>query len=528
MAPTDSRKLTSDCTAVQHGPLCRLPPELLNGIISRCDQKSISALLRSCKQLLHAYTTWLFANNVQYSHASSIIWAARCQEDNVTISVLNKAVEAGANLRKQCQISLKPFEHLRLPQMVYRDCFLSAQSQLRDMYPESVAVSCLELLVEEGRDTVVLHLLQHGFHPYHLLTSRILNLVSSTHGALPRLTDINPLHVSAAMSLQNVAALLIGQHGVHVDSRDSCGYTPLSYAIRSPFADDEMISELILCGADLKQEVPHGGIQVSILEYACHAGRFSAALHILAALDLSDVPGAYDPALQVVIPIPSFKRKGQTSHTKRILVNKLLGRGANPNAIVRSSGAPLLTHLVRNHPKAVDYLLALPGILVDALDEGGLTALAWALTYTAHPTNVYLKVAASLLAHQATLTTAVTKWISDSTRTISTMRHVKHALKRNPRILDIYQLIYGHCIRVSPWQRTNAQHQFLAEAPEWIVLLICRKKRKGLWTRRTAESMVNKYCDLEIVPRGSAMSLSAPVQYLGHSNDEAPTQLRIP
>ncbi|KAM0644025.1 hypothetical protein ACHAO3_009269, partial [Verticillium nonalfalfae] len=93
------------------------------------------------------------------------------------------------------------------------------------------------------------------------------------------------------MSLQNVAALLIGQHGVHVDSRDSCGYTPLSYAIRSPFADDEMISELILCGADLKQEVPHGGIQVSILEYACHAGRFSAALHILAALDLSDVPG---------------------------------------------------------------------------------------------------------------------------------------------------------------------------------------------------------------------------------------------
>ncbi|KAH6699458.1 ankyrin repeat-containing domain protein [Verticillium dahliae] len=536
MAPTDSRELTSDCTAVQHGSLCRLPPELLNGIISRWGQNSTSALLRSCKQLLHAYTPLLYANNVQYSRASSTIWAARCQEDDVTISVLNKAVEAGAVLRKQHETSLEPFEHLRLPQMVYRDHFLSAQSQVRDMYPESAAISCLELLVEEGRDTVVLHLLQHGFHPHHMLTSRILNLVSGTHGSSPHLTDINPLHISAAMGLQKVAALLIDQHGTHVDSRDSCGYTPLSYAIRSPFADDEMLSELIRCGADLTQEVPHGGIQVSILEYACHTGRFTAALHILDALELSDVPGAYDPALRVTIPMPCFKTKGQTSHTKKILVSKLLGRGASPNAIVRSSGAPLLTHLVRNHPTAVDFLLALPGVLVDTPDESGHTALAYALSPRTQPSPVYLKVAVSLLAHKATLTTTMTKWILDGTRCISTMRHMKKTLERGLRLLDFFQIIYGHCIEVPQWQRTHAQQYFLAEAPEWTVHLTCRKKSKGLWTRRVVESKVNKYFDLKIVPRGSAMSLSAPVQYLEPSNDEAPTagegeaptQLRIP
>ncbi|KAG7128631.1 hypothetical protein HYQ44_014685 [Verticillium longisporum] len=408
--------------------------------------------------------------------------------------------------------------------MVYRDRFFSAQSQLRDMYPESAAISCLELLVEEGRDTVVLHLLQHGFHPHHMLTSRILNLVSGTHGSSPHLTDINPLHISAAMGLQKVAALLIGQHGTHVDFRDSCGYTPLSYAIRSPFADDEMISELILCGADLMQEVPHGGIQVSILEYACHAGRFTAALHILDALELSDVPFAYDPALRVTIPMPCFQTKGQTSHTKKILVSKLLGRGANPNAIVRSSGAPLLTHLVRNHPTAVDFLLALPGVLVDTPDESGHTALAYALSPRTQPSPVYLKVAVSLLAHKATLTTTMTKWILDGTRCISTMRHMKKTLERGPRLLDFFRLIYGHCIEVPQWQRTHAQQYFLAEAPEWTVHLTCRKKSKGLWTRRVVESKVNKYFDLKIVPRGSAMSLSAPVQYLEPSNDEAPTE----
>ncbi|CRK08875.1 hypothetical protein BN1708_009833 [Verticillium longisporum] len=395
------------------------------------------------------------------------------------------------------------------------------------MYPESAAISCLELLVEEGRDTVVLHLLQHGFHPHHMLTSRILNLVSGTHGSSPHLTDINPLHISAAMGLQKVAALLIGQHGTHVDFRDSCGYTPLSYAIRSPFADDEMISELILCGADLMQEVPHGGIQVSILEYACHAGRFTAALHILDALELSDVPFAYDPALRVTIPMPCFQTKGQTSHTKKILVSKLLGRGANPNAIVRSSGAPLLTHLVRNHPTAVDFLLALPGVLVDTPDESGHTALAYALSPRTQPSPVYLKVAVSLLAHKATLTTTMTKWILDGTRCISTMRHMKKTLERGPRLLDFFRLIYGHCIEVPQWQRTHAQQYFLAEAPEWTVHLTCRKKSKGLWTRRVVESKVNKYFDLKIVPRGSAMSLSAPVQYLEPSNDEAPTNHSI-
>ncbi|EGY23801.1 uncharacterized protein VDAG_05239 [Verticillium dahliae VdLs.17] len=411
--------------------------------------------------------------------------------------------------------------------MVYRDRFFSAKSQLRDMYPESAAISCLELLVEEGRDTVVLHLLQHGFHPHHMLTSRILNLVSGTHGSSPHLTDINPLHISAAMGLQKVAALLIGQHGTHVDFRDSCGYTPLSYAIRSPFADDEMISELILCGADLMQEVPHGGIQVSILEYACHAGRFTAALHILDALELSDVPFAYDPALRVTIPMPCFQTKGQTSHTKKILVSKLLGRGANPNAIVRSSGAPLLTHLVRNHPTAVDFLLALPGVLVDTPDESGHTALAYALSPRTQPSPVYLKVAVSLLAHKATLTTTMTKWILDGTRCISTMRHMKKTLERGPRLLDFFRLIYGHCIEVPQWQRTHAQQYFLAEAPEWTVHLTCRKKSKGLWTRRVVESKVNKYFDLKIVPRGSAMSLSAPVQYLEPSNDEAPTVMLV-
>ncbi|KAH6699568.1 hypothetical protein EV126DRAFT_44776 [Verticillium dahliae] len=59
MTPNGSRKLTSDGTVVQHGSLCRLPPELLNGIISRCGPTSTSALLRSCKQLLDAYTPFL-------------------------------------------------------------------------------------------------------------------------------------------------------------------------------------------------------------------------------------------------------------------------------------------------------------------------------------------------------------------------------------------------------------------------------------------------------------------------------------
>ncbi|CRK08881.1 hypothetical protein BN1723_010898 [Verticillium longisporum] len=45
------------------------------------------------------------AYDVRYSRASSTVWAARCQEDDVAISVLNKAIVAGADLRKQHEIS---------------------------------------------------------------------------------------------------------------------------------------------------------------------------------------------------------------------------------------------------------------------------------------------------------------------------------------------------------------------------------------------------------------------------------------
>lgn len=371
------------------------------------------------------------------------------------------------------------------------------------MYSGSVAISCFEFLVEEGRDTVVLHLLQHGFHPCHMMTSRILGLVSGTHGALPRLADISPLHASAAMGLQKVTAYLIDQHGIDVDFRDSCGYTPLSYATRSPFADDEMISELIRCVANPKQKVFHDSKRMSILEYACHTGRFTAALRILDALEVSGARFEPDQAFVITIPMACLKIQGRTSHAKKALVNRLLKCRANPNAVVHPSGAPLLTHLVRTHPTAVDFLLALPGVFIDTPDEEGHTALAWALSRTTDPSTVYLKATASLLAHQATLTTTMTKWILDGTRTTNTMQGVNRALAKQPRILDFFQLIHGHCSKVPPGQRTHAQHRFLAEAPQWIVHLIRKKGTKGLWTRRVVKSKVAKYFDLKIVPRGS-------------------------
>ncbi|KAL0929598.1 ankyrin repeat protein [Colletotrichum truncatum] len=472
-----------------------IPLEVAWHIYSQCDLHTQS-VFPCCSRAWHTFfNPILYRDNVRHHGSSSVFKAiAKCKDETITLATLRAAHKGGASFNISTPMVL--------PELCSNTFF---------------SVTPLYLAASLGRGQIVTFLLDHGADidgvlDYQLRTPLFISLINKDaatsmillrRGACLESSSfgINALHQAAAAGLKDVVTYLVDERGLDIDEGDSNGDTPLIHSLLSPTPDD-IILHLKNHNVDINKPTSIDMWHVTPLSMACEEGMFAVARSLLeAGADATGsgdtlVDGA-DPYFGLFVQFPlelallatTERAEGRTLAQKRRLLEQLLKSGADPNVMVciseRSNWTgPLLLKLIRMKRRwEAEFLLSTGLVDIDKCDSRGVTSLTWALS-TSHGDS---RMASALLRRGARPDPAALRRVITKVGLLSQATNywgLVTILTREPKLLTVFQILYGYCFHTSLRGRNPTASSFLRESPRPVIRLITEMLKKNVTLSR--------------------------------------------
>ncbi|KAI0818432.1 ankyrin repeat-containing domain protein [Xylaria sp. FL0064] len=210
------------------------------------------------KQLYKAYNHLLYTRNARLDNSSAVTGICHLADPEWSVAALQHAIAAGADIRTRSWQTIYGRPDI-IGSRSWHDPDLHKHHTCC-VQPIHIAASygCWELvklLLDSGVD---LDSLSEGDETYTPLaiaiqtfqTDTALNLLNRGAALTSCRHGITILHLAAANNLIEVITYLVKEKGMSLSCQNSYGETPVTCAIRSPYATKTSIAHLTALGAD--------------------------------------------------------------------------------------------------------------------------------------------------------------------------------------------------------------------------------------------------------------------------------------
>ncbi|KAH7363525.1 ankyrin repeat-containing domain protein [Plectosphaerella cucumerina] len=367
----------------------------------------------------------------------------QCRNNDTSFRVIEASALAGMDV-------LTTPHRVRFNDIVPRSIASTLTARLRLSY---TTLSLLCIAVIRGRDSLVSSFVSQPAQ--ESLTNRTIGLSIDSLASPEIVTSLgslfanklhwnsvpDPLIVAAASGLSSVVRHILESDENAVNSLDANGRTPLYYAVASPLRTVATVEELLRNGADVAIWFDSHGTPCSLTTYACLNGLFHLMRRLLEYREGDDLQSL----LLAVLKAKAKAVRGGTKAQKRLLINELIRRGADPNGLVPVVGAsegsmPLIVELSLTSKLGLETLLKTEGVDVDVKDPSGRTALSWVLSEE----HCDPLAADLLLRHGAKLQPYSCSWITRTLR-FSTLDRLEWLLLRKRDAVKAFRILHKYC-----------------------------------------------------------------------------------
>jgi ankyrin repeat protein len=391
----------------------------------------------------------LYKNDAK-SYGSSAVFHAimHCDDQSVALQTLKAAQIGGANLQ-HCQAVSNGSQGAYCTHLiVYPSLYLAATRGLDQIVsflldyglppdgPEGVDIPPLFGALSAGQETTALLLVQCG-----------ASIVSKKLG-------MNALHASVQAGLPRVTSHLVQDKNMDVNERSNSGATPVMLAIYS--GRPTMVPQLVILGANVYEP----------LLSACSRYDFIFALKLLDAASSVLTHSLHLQECLDVLMLIIRDKSTYGKHTPRIVLDKLLGlvtvhcsEQQGPFRGLLSSGAN-----DKGRRLSTESASLLDGFLqrMLSIDHGDRDVASTLLTRGAMPqAGTFIELLSAL-------------------NSPLFERNKPRLLRQHPRLLQMFQLVYAHCVSTPPGDRDIMMTYFLRRTPEDALCLVSRMSVRGI------------------------------------------------
>ncbi|KAI0815402.1 ankyrin repeat-containing domain protein [Xylaria sp. FL0064] len=238
--------------------LQKFPQEIHYIIADLSTEETIASVARVSKQLYQVYNHLLYTRNVRLDNSSAVLGICHMEDPERSVAALRHAIDAGADIRtRSWQTIYAGADSIRTPSRHDPDLHKRHTCCVRPIHI-AAWYGCwelVELLLDSGVDLDSLSEDGETYTPLAIAiqtfqTDTALNLLNRGAALISCRHGVTVLHLAASNNLLEVITYLVKEKGMSLSCQNSYGETPLTCAIRSPYATKTSIAHLTALGAD--------------------------------------------------------------------------------------------------------------------------------------------------------------------------------------------------------------------------------------------------------------------------------------